>query len=236
MKLDIRNPGAGPQPRPVHPGPRPVLPASAEQGGPRGIQCWLLGASLMALGFAFMPLLRFKGLLALAMIANPLVVLGHIFLYLESSRSSGRGKAVALGLRVRLVYRFLLFLYIFRESDHRPYRGGIRGGGHGFAFDCHRLLLKKGKPRRRFRPVYGHGLSSLWSPVRPSNLPDDDPAADPDLCGCASPSFPRLYHSHHHQHPMDFGFILMINQRLHAEMLGEKENLQRVFNTGPTRR
>ncbi|AFM40649.1 hypothetical protein Desaci_1654 [Desulfosporosinus acidiphilus SJ4] len=48
----------------------------------RGIGWWLLGSSFMALGFIFMPLLTIRSLEILARIANPLVVLGHIFLYI----------------------------------------------------------------------------------------------------------------------------------------------------------
>lgn len=48
----------------------------------RGIGWWLLGSSLMALGFIFMPLLTVKSLEMLARIANPLLVLGQIYLYI----------------------------------------------------------------------------------------------------------------------------------------------------------
>ena len=47
----------------------------------RGVRWWLLGSGLSAIGVIFTPLVNVKSLLILAMIANPLIVLGLIFFY-----------------------------------------------------------------------------------------------------------------------------------------------------------
>ena len=48
----------------------------------KGIDYWLLGSSFMALGFIFMPMITISSLEKVARIANPLVVLGPIFIYI----------------------------------------------------------------------------------------------------------------------------------------------------------
>jgi hypothetical protein len=47
-----------------------------------GVKWWLAGTTFAAIGVIFMPMVAFKSLLVLAMVANPLVVLGQIFLYI----------------------------------------------------------------------------------------------------------------------------------------------------------
>ncbi len=52
----------------------------------RGVTWWLLGSSLSAIGVILTPLVNVKSLLMLAMIANPLIVLGLIFFYIDVMR------------------------------------------------------------------------------------------------------------------------------------------------------
>ena len=48
----------------------------------RGIGLWFVGSILLSLGFIFMMALNIKELRLLAILANPFVILGQIFLYL----------------------------------------------------------------------------------------------------------------------------------------------------------
>jgi len=56
----------------------------------QGISWWLVGSSLMAMGFAFMPLLNVELLQVLALFANPLVFLGQILLHIGILRFTNR--------------------------------------------------------------------------------------------------------------------------------------------------
>ncbi len=47
---------------------------------------WLVGSGIMTLAFILMPLVTVKNLKYIAMIANPLLILGHIFFYLGIKR------------------------------------------------------------------------------------------------------------------------------------------------------
>ena len=200
----------------------------------RGIQCWLLGASLMALGFAFMPLLRIKALLALAMIANPLVVLGHIFLYfgvVEFFGEEGKRWPWASGFALFLA-SYYFYIFFDNQITGRTVVVSVAVATVSL-LTCHRLLLKRESriaSSARFTAMafllYGalFALRTCLTMILPPIRTYTDAPAHVSLAYAILIVTSTLW---------TFGFILMTNQRLNAEMLGEKENLQRVFNTGP---
>lgn len=55
-----------------------------------GVRWWLAGSSLLALGVILMPLVTIKPLENLARFANPVTVLGQIFLYVGLIRFIGK--------------------------------------------------------------------------------------------------------------------------------------------------
>ena len=55
-----------------------------------GVAGWLAGTGLLALGFILTPLVQFKSLVILAMLANPMVLLGYLLLYAGTLKFTGR--------------------------------------------------------------------------------------------------------------------------------------------------
>lgn len=200
----------------------------------RGIGWWLLGSSLMALGVIFMPLVNVQSLVMLAMIANPLVLLGQIFLYIGImqflDKNENRWLLSLIFVFFTVFYYYYMYFYddissrtivvtvalatislmtaykLFFEKDRRISASANFTSAIFLAFGCFITI--------RF-------FSVLMSPTI---LAYNDPA----LLLIASFVAPIIAST-----LWTFGFILMVNQRLNAENLEEKEKLQLVFNTSP---
>ena len=81
----------------------------------RGISWWVRGSIAMALGVIFMPMLLVESLEPLARIANPLIVLGQIFLYIGIMQflDKKENKRI-LGLFFAV---FIIFYYYYMYID-----------------------------------------------------------------------------------------------------------------------
>ncbi|HBP62747.1 MAG TPA: sensor domain-containing diguanylate cyclase, partial [Desulfosporosinus sp.] len=82
-----------------------------------GIGWWLLGSSLMALGVIFMPLLTVKSLEIFARIANVLMVLGQICLYIGIMRFLDKKENRWILSSVFAVFVFFYYYFMFINND-----------------------------------------------------------------------------------------------------------------------
>ncbi len=75
---------------------------------------WLVGSALMTAGFIFMSFVRIEELLFLAMISNPLVILGYVFLYIGVQQflenKIEKLKPFLIFLIFNLVYYYFMFI------------------------------------------------------------------------------------------------------------------------------
>jgi len=83
----------------------------------RGIGWWLLGSTLMALGVNLMPLVMVKSLEIFARIANPLVVLGQIFLYLSIMQFLDKKENRWILSSIFVVFMLTYYYYMFVDND-----------------------------------------------------------------------------------------------------------------------
>ena len=70
----------------------------------KGIGYWSLGSGLMGLGFFLMPLVSVNALVNLARIANPLLILGYIFLYIGIKRFFDKKIDIGKPISIFVVY------------------------------------------------------------------------------------------------------------------------------------
>ena len=200
----------------------------------QGISWWLVGSSLMAIGFAFMPLLNLDQLQVLALFSNPLIVIGQILLYIGILRFTNRKENHwVLGL---IFFSFLLSYYTFIFIiDNLFVRSLIINVAISMmAFITAFSLFSYKDKFTSLASVYTatifliHGLffgfRFIWTLLLPSlqTYTDYLPVLN---AGFLVPTITTTLWT--------FGYILMINQRLNIESQLAKEKMQLVFDTSP---
>jgi diguanylate cyclase (GGDEF)-like protein/PAS domain S-box-containing protein len=193
-----------------------------------------LGSSLMALGVILMPMVTVKSLTIFARIANPLVVLGQIFLYLSIMKFLDTKENRGILSSIFIVFILSYYYYMFVDNDISSRTVVINTALATISFmTAYKLFLKK--DRRIFSSAnftavvflaYGcfetlRFILALMLPPMHSYL-DQAPIL---IAGFVVPIIISTLWT--------FGFIIMVNQRLNAENREEKEKLQLVFNTSP---
>ena len=200
----------------------------------RGIGLWLLGSSFMALGFVFMPFVSVESLLFLAMIANPLMALGQILLYLGIAKFlNKREHRWILSLFFSLfLLAYYYFMFIYSDIAGRTIVINIALAIISF-LTAYTLLLEKRKftsTSVKFSALvfilYGAflALRVLWSLNTPQIQNYSDYTFFLNAGFIVTTVASTLW---------TYGFILMVNQHLNEENRLAKEKMQLVFNTSP---
>ena len=200
----------------------------------RGIGLWLLGSSLMALGFVFMPFVSVESLLFLAMIANPLMALGQILLYLGIAKFlNKREHRWILSLFFSLfLLAYYYFMFIYSDIAGRTIVINIALAIISF-LTAYTLLLEKRKftsTSVKFSALvfilYGAflALRVLWTMNTPQIQNYSDYTFFLNAGFIVTTVASTLW---------TYGFILMVNQHLNEENRLAKEKMQLVFNTSP---
>ncbi len=200
----------------------------------RGVQWWLLGSTVWALGVILLPLVTFQPLELLARIANPLIVLGLIFFDLGINQFLNKsehrwllvsiyavficgyyyfmlvdnqlsGRSAFLTLALTVV-SFLTAARLFFSASRRIYGSANFTAFVFFAFGCFSAV----RVVAVLTSPPMHSYSDQWLLLQLSFI---------------VPIITSLLWT--------FGFIIMMNQRLNAENREEKEKLQLIFNTSP---
>lgn len=83
----------------------------------RGIGWWVRGSSFIALGVILMPMLYVKPLEMLARFANPLLVLGQIFLYIGIVRFLDKKENRRILISIYAVYIIFYFYFIYVSNS-----------------------------------------------------------------------------------------------------------------------
>lgn len=200
----------------------------------QGISWWLVGSSLMAMGFAFMPLLNVDRLQVLALFANPLVLLGQMLLHIGILRFTNR-RENRYGLGVFLFSFLLLYYYFIFIDNNISTRSLIVNAALSIMALATSFSLYTYKDKfTSLASVYTatifliHGLffgfRFLWTLSIPviQTYTDYLPVLN---AGFLIPTITTTLWT--------FGYILMINQRLNIESQLAKEKMQLVFDTSP---
>lgn len=200
----------------------------------QGISWWLVGSSLMAMGFAFMPLLNVELLQVLALFANPLVLLGQMLLHIGILRFTNRREnRWVLGV---FLFSFLLSYYFFFFIDDDLFARSliINAALSIMALTTSFSLYTYKDKFTSLASVYTatifliHGLffgfRFLWTLSIPVIQTYTDYLSVLNA-GFLIPTITTTLWT--------FGYILMINQRLNIESQLAKEKMQLVFDTSP---
>ena len=199
-----------------------------------GVEWWLLGTSLMALGIILMPLVTVESLLFFAMIANPLVVLGEVFLYIAIVRFLDKKENRRMLILVYGGFILAYYYYIIFSNDIIGRTVVVYVTAATISLlTAHRLFSEKDKfisgsasftaaiflaygvfsTVRFIQAISTHPVLTYLDQVFILNV------------GFIAPTVASTLWT--------FGFVLMANQRLNTENLLEKEKMKLVFNTSP---
>jgi diguanylate cyclase (GGDEF)-like protein/PAS domain S-box-containing protein len=200
----------------------------------RGVFWWLLGSTFWAVGVIFMPLVAVKQFELLARIANPLVILGQIYIYIGIMRFLQKKEnkwVLGIIFSVFLIF-YYYFMFVFNEISLRTMAISIASCILSF-MSAYQIFFKKDKlisVSANFTAflffIYG-----CFAILRIYNV-----LANPLI---------RTYYDQWTILQLTFivpivicllwtfGFIIMVNQRLIAENREEKEKLLLIFNTSP---
>jgi len=202
----------------------------------RGIGWWLLGSTIMSLGVVFMLFIEVSSLQLLARIANPLVILGQIFLYIGIMHFLEMKWNRKILTSILTISILLYFYYMVVDNDISGRTVVVSTTLAIVLFMCaFNLFFKKNRIIARSADftasvffVYGCFLTvrTILTLILPSiNSYTDLGQAWIHVFAYIVPIVASTLWT--------FGFIIMVNQRLNAEISEERERFQQVFNTSP---
>lgn len=202
----------------------------------RGVELWLAGSVSLAVGSIFVSLVNNEHLYLLARIANPLIYLGYLLLYAGVVRyldlKENRRFLISAYVILCLIYYYFMFI-----------QNSISGRAVVVSLTIAIItlmtsycLLIKGKGpiifSAKFVAIFfaaegGFMLfRTLVTLISPPVLSYDAFSQNPvHVMAFVMPIITSTLWT--------FGFGIMVNQRLNAENLEEKAQLQMIFNTSP---
>ncbi|HNX23366.1 MAG TPA: diguanylate cyclase [Spirochaetota bacterium] len=202
-----------------------------------GLGQWLMGAVLQAMGFLLMLTLNIRSIWMLSIFANPLVYSGQIILYIGIVKFLDKKERRWFSISLFAVYIIPYFYFIFINNSIFGRSIVVSSSAAVIALIIAYTLFSDDK-KKHFSSSANFTASVFFA------------------YGCLQTVItfftlflPHLnsYQDFHHD-PVrimafivpivgsmlwTFGFIIMVNQRLNAENLEEKEKLQLVFNMSP---
>lgn len=199
-----------------------------------GIDWWVSGSAVMAVGVVFMRLIRVKSLLVLAMMANPLFVLGHFLLYAGVVFFVGQKFHRKILLSCYGAFIILYYFFIFFDNNLSARTVVIFTTLTLVSLmTAFTLLLNK----ERFISFTANFTAAVFLiygvffAIRvfiaiilpPMNTYSDQQAIL--VAGFIAPIISSTLWT--------FGFIMMVNQRLNEATNMENIKMQQIFNTSP---
>jgi len=200
----------------------------------RGIVWWLIGSCLCALGVSFMPLVTNQSLLILAMLANPLVIIGQSLIYVGIQIFLNQKPNKWFLASCIFVILFLYYFFIFFDNDISARTIIVTAAIGLFSFLTGYKLFDtsdrkiSGSARFTGSIFLAYGLfmavrnGIIWS------SPPVQQYSDQGLTLVISFVVPIVASM-----LWTFGLIIMVSQRLNAEIQEEKEKLLLIFNASP---
>lgn len=198
----------------------------------RGIGYWLLGSSLMALGYVLMPMVTVKHREVIAVIANPLLIAGHIFFYIGIKRFLDRKLNKWLPISFFIVFNLFYYYYLYLQNEISARTVIISVAIAIISFIiAFELFFNNGRfvsGATNFTAtvflLYGGYfiVRTIQIIMVPSMDTYNDERSILVVGFLVSIVTSNLW---------TFGLIIMVNQRLNMDNIVEKEKLQMIFNT-----
>lgn len=200
----------------------------------RGVGWWVLGSASMSLGVIFMPMLTIKSLEMLARVANPLVVLGQIFLYIGILQFLDKKGNRLLLSSIFVIFAVSYYYYMYFDNDISGRTVVVNAtlaticamSSYNLYFKKDRLISISTNFTATIFLVYGclltaRTLYTLMSPpVRTYS--------DQEMVFIAAFIVPIIIST-----LWTFGFIIMLNQRLNVENRESEEKYRSILNASP---
>jgi diguanylate cyclase (GGDEF)-like protein/PAS domain S-box-containing protein len=200
----------------------------------RGVSWWLLGSTFMAIGVILTPTVNIKSLELLARIANPLIILGHVFLYIGIARFINKKENKWVLILFFVVFTFFYYFFMFIYNDISARSISIASAlmlisfmtAFRLYFNNDRLIT--GSATFTASVFFAYGCFSVVRIFILLFSPPIQAYSDQGLILEITFIIPIVVSL-----LWTFGFIIMLNQRMNAEYREEKEKLQLIFNTSP---
>lgn len=200
----------------------------------RGVGWWLIGSILMALGFIFISLITVKSLEMLARVAQLLVVLGQIFLYIGIIRFLNKKESRWITISIFSAFVFFYYYYMYVNNDISSRTIVVTAvlaivsfmSAYKLYFRKDRLSSESANFTSAIFLLYGcfYIVRSFFAIMLPPIQSYYDQWTIVILAFIVPIIASNLW---------TFGFIIMVNQRLNIENRLEKEKFQQIFNTSP---
>ena len=200
----------------------------------RGIRWWVFGSTLMALGVIFMPMIFVNSIAIFAIFANPLVVLGQIFLYIGVVHFLDKKENKRLLICIFFVFLMFYYYYMVINSSISARIVVVNSALAIITFMTAFLIFAKKDRFISFSAnftgvvflIYGCLLTirAGITLILPSIYEYKEQENLFIIAFIITTIISTLW---------TFGFIIMFNQRLNIENLLEKDKMQKVFNTSP---
>jgi diguanylate cyclase (GGDEF)-like protein/PAS domain S-box-containing protein len=199
-----------------------------------GVSWWLFGTSLWTLGIIFMPMVYNNSIFFIANIANPIIVLGQIFVYIGINKFLDN-KVSRWSLPAIFSVFLLSYYYFIFAVDSLSGRTFVMAAVITLLSVMTSYILLFGQEKintgsRRFIAII-YVIYSCFSVYRMCLVLSSPPFqsyTDSGVLLSLSFIVPIIISL-----LSTFGFIIMLNQRLNSENREEKEKLQLIFNTSP---
>lgn len=198
----------------------------------KGIGYWALGSVFMALGFVLMPMITVKNFEMVAIIANPILILGHICLYIGIKRFYNRPINKKIPISIFLVFNCLYYYYILMDNNVfiRTITISATIGIISFMI-AYELFSRKDRivsiiERYTATVFFIYGLFYIARVFLTTMLPPQQTYTDRGSTIISAAIISIII-----TNLWTFGLIIMVNQRLNVDNEKEKEKLQLIFNT-----
>lgn len=198
-----------------------------------GIGYWLVGSTLLVLGFICMSRLTIEYFADFGTIANPLLVLGHIFFYIGIKHFFNRKLNIWIPILIFAVFNlcyYYYYIYINNSLSSRTFVVTLTIAIISFMI-AHQLFSRKDRFKSASTNFTGavfiiYGLFYIVRAISIALLANLDA-----YVGQSSLLIMGFIISIIASNLWAFGLIIMLNQRLNIENQLEKEKFYSVFNT-----
>lgn len=197
-----------------------------------GVGYWLVGSALMVTGFIFMSFVRIEELLFFAMISNPLIILGHVFLYVGVQQFLENKIEKYKPFIFFLIFNLVYYYFIFINNSTSARTIAISVALSFISFMISYLIFFKKNKNVSASTIFTGSIFSLYGVFyifRTIYVFLAEPTAtyiDETEVLIASFIFEIIM-----TNLWTFGFIIMLNQRMNNIIKKEKEKLETIFNT-----
>lgn len=198
-----------------------------------GIKCWLIGSSLIALGFILLPAVSIESIKSVEKIASPLIVAGHLSLYVGVRRFFKRGTSLRIPSIVFLVF-LSMYVYFWLIDNNDVTRAYILNAALLVIslFIVYELFFKKDKflagTANFTAAIFGiYAILNALRIAQVHQLGHVDTYSEQNFTMVTALFISVIVISN----LWTFGLIIMVNQRLNHDNQLEKEISQFIFNT-----